>query len=37
MAQLDVIVIGGGLHGCSAALHRKRSNFRTLVMAADFV
>lgn len=37
MAAPDVIVIGGGLHGCSAALHLARRGARPLVIEKDHV
>jgi sarcosine oxidase, subunit beta len=37
MAVPDVIVIGGGLHGCSAALHLARRGVRPLVLEKDHV
>ncbi len=36
MAQPDTIVIGGGLHGCSAALHLARSGVKVLVLEKDY-
>src|SRR5437588_11742017 len=33
----DVIVIGGGLHGCSAALHLARRGARVTVVEKDYV
>jgi sarcosine oxidase subunit beta len=33
----DVIVIGGGLHGCSAALHLARRGIKALVIEKDHV
>jgi sarcosine oxidase, subunit beta len=33
----DVIVIGGGLHGCSAALHLARRGAKVLVLEKDYV
>src|SRR5438105_7195104 len=33
----DVIVIGGGLHGCSAALHLARRGARVTVLEKDYV
>ena len=33
----DVIVIGGGLHGCSAALHLARAGLELLVLEKDYV
>ena len=33
----DVIVIGGGLHGCSAALHLARRGVKVLVLEKDYV
>jgi sarcosine oxidase subunit beta len=37
MATADVIIIGGGLHGCSAALHLARRGIRSLVIEKDHV
>lgn len=37
MARADVIVIGGGLHGCSAALHLARRGVKALVLEKDYV
>jgi len=37
MALPDVIVIGGGLHGCSAALHLARRGARVTVIEKDHV
>jgi sarcosine oxidase subunit beta len=36
-ASFDVIVVGGGLHGMSAALHIARRNRRVLVLEKDHV
>jgi sarcosine oxidase subunit beta len=36
MAQPDIIVIGGGLHGCSAALHLARRGLKVLVLEKDY-
>jgi len=33
----DVIIIGGGLHGCSAALHLARRGAKVLVLEKDYV
>jgi glycine/D-amino acid oxidase-like deaminating enzyme len=33
----DVVIIGGGLHGCSAALHLARAGLRPLVLEKDYV
>jgi sarcosine oxidase subunit beta len=33
----DVIVIGGGIHGCAAALHLARAQRRVLVLEKDYV
>ncbi len=37
VAAHDVIVIGGGLHGCSAALHLARRGIKPLVIEKDHV
>jgi sarcosine oxidase subunit beta len=38
MAQVaDVVIIGGGLHGCSAALHLAREGVRVRVLEKDHV
>jgi len=37
VAAPDVIVIGGGLHGCSAALHLARRGVKPLVIEKDHV
>jgi sarcosine oxidase subunit beta len=37
MSRPDVIVIGGGLHGCSAALHLARRGARVTVIEKDHV
>jgi len=37
MATADVIVIGAGLHGCSAALHLSRRGVKALVIEKDHV
>jgi sarcosine oxidase subunit beta len=37
MRGADVIVVGGGLHGCSAALHLARAGLRPLVLEKDYV
>ena len=37
MNSADVIVIGGGLHGCSAALHLARSGVKVIVLEKDHV
>src|SRR5215470_11449595 len=37
MSSPDVIVIGGGLHGCSAALHLARRGARVTVIEKDHV
>ena len=37
MTSADVIVVGGGLHGCSAALHLARAGLRPLVLEKDYV
>jgi sarcosine oxidase subunit beta len=36
MAQPDIIVIGGGIHGCSAALHLARRGLKVLVLEKDY-
>lgn len=36
MRTADVVVIGGGLHGCSAALHCARAGFSVLVVEKDY-
>ncbi|MBK8740730.1 MAG: FAD-binding oxidoreductase [Betaproteobacteria bacterium] len=33
----DVVIIGGGLHGCSAALHLARAGVRALVVEKNYV
>jgi sarcosine oxidase subunit beta len=33
----DVLIVGGGLHGCSAALHLARAGLRPLVLEKDYV
>ncbi|MDQ6640538.1 MAG: FAD-binding oxidoreductase [Pseudomonadota bacterium] len=37
MHSADVIVIGGGLHGCSAALHLARAGAQVIVLEKDHV
>ena len=37
MHSADVIVIGGGLHGCSAALHLARAGAKVIVLEKDHV
>ena len=37
MPSADVIVIGGGLHGCSAALHLARAGAKVVVLEKDHV
>src|SRR3981081_2953295 len=37
MPSADVIVIGGGLHGCSAALHLARAGVSVAVLEKDHV
>lgn len=37
MRTADVVVIGGGLHGCSTALHAARAGLRPLVLEKDYV
>ena len=37
MIAADVIVIGGGLHGCSAALHLARAGVSVIVLEKDHV
>jgi sarcosine oxidase, subunit beta len=36
MPRPDIIVIGGGLHGCSAALHLARRDLKVLVLEKDY-
>ena len=36
-ATADVIVVGGGLHGCSAAINIARSGLSVIVIEKDFV
>lgn len=36
MSHPDIIVIGGGLHGCSAALHLARRGRKVLVLEKDY-
>ena len=33
----DVVIVGGGLHGCSTALHLARRGFKSLVIEKDHV
>ena len=33
----DVAIIGGGLHGCSAALHLGLAGFDSIVIEKDYV
>jgi Glycine/D-amino acid oxidases (deaminating) len=37
MPQPDVIVVGGGLHGCSAALHLSMRGVKVLVLEKDHI
>jgi len=37
VATADVVVIGGGLHGCSAALHLARAGLSALVLEKNYV
>jgi sarcosine oxidase subunit beta len=37
MTTADVVVIGGGLHGCSAALHLARAGAKVIVVEKDHV
>jgi len=37
MRTADVVVIGGGLHGCSAALHAARAGLTVAVLEKDYV
>ncbi len=37
VATADVIVIGGGLHGCSAALHLARAGVTAVVLEKNYV
>ena len=37
MTSADVIIIGGGLHGCSAALHLARAGMTAIVLEKDHV
>jgi sarcosine oxidase subunit beta len=37
VATADVVVIGGGLHGCSAALHLARAGLSVLVLEKNYV
>ena len=37
VAAADVIVVGGGLHGCSAALHLARAGVSALVIEKNYV
>lgn len=36
MTSADVIVIGGGIHGCSSAFHLARRGARVLLLEADY-
>ena len=36
-ARADVIVIGGGIHGCSTALHLALRGVKALVIEKDYV
>jgi glycine/D-amino acid oxidase-like deaminating enzyme len=35
-ATADVIVIGGGIHGCSTALHLARRGVRVILLEKDY-
>ncbi|HUH95171.1 MAG TPA: FAD-dependent oxidoreductase [Casimicrobiaceae bacterium] len=37
VATADAIVVGGGLHGCSAALHLARAGVRAIVLEKNYV
>ncbi|HET9577305.1 MAG TPA: FAD-dependent oxidoreductase [Usitatibacter sp.] len=37
MRTADVVIIGGGLHGCSTALHAARAGLRAIVLEKDYV
>lgn len=37
VATADVLIVGGGLHGCSAALHLARRGVKSLVIEKDHV
>lgn len=37
MSEPDVIVVGGGLHGCSTALHLAMRGVRALVLEKDHI
>lgn len=37
VAGADVVIIGGGLHGCSAALHLARAGARAIVVEKNYV
>ena len=34
--ELDVIVIGAGIHGCSTALHLARRGVKVIVLEKDY-
>ena len=36
-AGADVVIIGGGLHGCSTALHLARAGVRAIVIEKNYV
>ena len=36
LQRRDVIVIGGGMHGCSTALHLARAGLEPLVLEKDY-